>query len=105
MDIAKSERTDIVLGGCHFQLQDGGWIRRQAFWVAKQVLQLGMGDAFDDWLIDKIQLLRKGEVIALAIGRIEQILWPDGIFLPSILGDIIRLPKMWDYLCHKIKEY
>ncbi|GLJ29928.1 hypothetical protein SUGI_0591690 [Cryptomeria japonica] len=63
-----------------FQLQDGGWIRRQAFWVAKQVLQLGMGDAFDDWLIDKIQLLRKGEVIALAIGKIEQILWPDGIF-------------------------
>eukprot|EP00252_Welwitschia_mirabilis_P001998 TRINITY_DN11955_c0_g1_i1.p1 TRINITY_DN11955_c0_g1~~TRINITY_DN11955_c0_g1_i1.p1 ORF type:complete len:1176 (+),score=264.58 TRINITY_DN11955_c0_g1_i1:313-3840(+) len=64
-----------------FQLQDGGWIRRQVFWVAKQVLQLGMGDAFDDWLIEKIQLLRKGEVIASAIARVEQILWPDGIFL------------------------
>lgn len=64
-----------------FQLQDGGWIRRQAFWVAKQVLQLGMGDAFDDWLIEKVQLLRKGEVIASAISKIEQILWPDGIFL------------------------
>lgn len=64
-----------------FQLQDGGWIRRQAFWVAKQVLQLGMGDAFDDWLIEKVQLLRKGEVVASAISKIEQILWPDGIFL------------------------
>ncbi|KAG9455807.1 hypothetical protein H6P81_000315 [Aristolochia fimbriata] len=64
-----------------FQLQDGGWIRRQVFWVAKQVLQLGMGDAFDDWLIEKIQLLRKGSVIASIINRIEQILWPDGIFL------------------------
>ncbi|KAJ4749724.1 Sorting nexin-13 [Rhynchospora pubera] len=64
-----------------FQVQDGGWIRRQAFWVAKQILQLGMGDAFDDWLIDKIQLLRKGPVIASGIQRIEQILWPDGIFL------------------------
>ncbi|OUZ99956.1 Phox homologous domain [Macleaya cordata] len=65
-----------------FQLQDGGWVRRQAFWVAKQVLQLGMGDAFDDWLIEKIQLLRRGSVIASAINRIEQqILWPDGIFL------------------------
>ncbi|XP_068653093.1 uncharacterized protein [Aristolochia californica] len=64
-----------------FQLQDGGWIRRQVFWVAKQVLQLGMGDAFDDWLIGKIQLLRKGSVIASIINRIEQILWPDGIFL------------------------
>ncbi|XWS20299.1 hypothetical protein CRYUN_Cryun31cG0088500 [Craigia yunnanensis] len=64
-----------------FQLQDGGWIRRKAFWVAKQILQLGMGDAFDDWLIEKIQLLRKGSVVASGIKRIEQILWPDGIFL------------------------
>ncbi|XP_028064289.1 uncharacterized protein LOC114267448 [Camellia sinensis] len=64
-----------------FQVQDGGWIRRKAFWVAKQVLQLGMGDAFDDWLIEKIQLLRRGSVVAAGIKRIEQILWPDGIFL------------------------
>ncbi|KAE9584611.1 putative Phox domain, sorting nexin [Lupinus albus] len=64
-----------------FNLQDGGWIRRQAFWVAKQVLQLGMGDAFDDWLIEKIQLLRKGSVVASGVERVEQILWPDGIFL------------------------
>ncbi|KAJ7951771.1 Phox-associated domain,Sorting nexin [Quillaja saponaria] len=64
-----------------FQLQDGGWIRRKAFWVAKQVLQLGMGDAFDDWLIDKIQLFRRGSVIASGIRRVEQILWPDGIFI------------------------
>ncbi|CAL5096463.1 unnamed protein product [Urochloa decumbens] len=64
-----------------FQLQDGGWIRRQAFWVAKQLLQLGMGDTFDDWLVDKIQLLRKGRIIAFVVKRVEQILWPDGIFL------------------------
>ncbi|GMI93811.1 SORTING NEXIN 3 [Hibiscus trionum] len=64
-----------------FQLQDGGWIRRKAFWVAKQILQLGMGDAFDDWLIEKIQLLRKGSVVASGIKRVEQILWPDGIFI------------------------
>ncbi|XAR67716.1 hypothetical protein NMG60_11002592 [Bertholletia excelsa] len=64
-----------------FQLHDGGWIRRKVFWLAKQVLHLGMGDAFDDWLIDKIQLLRKGSVVASGIRRIEQILWPDGIFI------------------------
>ncbi|XP_054784664.1 uncharacterized protein LOC129291384 [Prosopis cineraria] len=64
-----------------FQVHDGGWIRRKAFWVAKQILQLGMGDAFDDWLIEKIQLLRKGSVVASGISRIEHILWPDGIFL------------------------
>ncbi|KAG8086531.1 hypothetical protein GUJ93_ZPchr0010g10236 [Zizania palustris] len=64
-----------------FQLQDGGWIRRQAFWVAKQLLQLGMGDTFDDWLVEKIHLLRKGRIIGFAVKRVEQILWPDGIFL------------------------
>ncbi|KAK6153637.1 hypothetical protein DH2020_013276 [Rehmannia glutinosa] len=68
--------VDVVL-----QLKDGGWIRRKAFWVAKQVLQLGMGDAFDDWLIEKIQLLRQGSVVASGIGKLEQILWPDGIFI------------------------
>ncbi|KAI4387382.1 hypothetical protein MLD38_005220 [Melastoma candidum] len=40
-----------------------------------------MGDAFDDWLIDKILLLRNGSVIASGIKRVEQILWPDGIFI------------------------
>ncbi|XP_074275979.1 uncharacterized protein LOC141599768 [Silene latifolia] len=64
-----------------FQLQEGAWIRRKAFWVAKQVLQLGMGDALDDWLVEKIQRLRKGSVVASGIKRLEQILWPDGIFI------------------------
>lgn len=64
-----------------FQLQEGAWIRRKAFWVAKQVLQLGMGDALDDWLVEKIQRLRRGSVVASGIKRVEQILWPDGIFI------------------------
>lgn len=68
--------VDVIL-----QLKDGGWIRRKAFWVAKQVLQLGMGDAFDDWLIEKIKRLRRGSVVASGIRRLEQILWPDGIFI------------------------
>ncbi|XP_010538028.1 PREDICTED: uncharacterized protein LOC104812523 [Tarenaya hassleriana] len=64
-----------------FQLKEGGWIRRKAFWVAKQILQLGMGDALDDWLLEKIRLLRCGTVVASGIQRVEQILWPDGIFI------------------------
>ncbi|GAB2293538.1 hypothetical protein Dimus_027745 [Dionaea muscipula] len=79
-----------------FQLQEGGWIRRKAFWVAKQLLQLGMGDALDDWLIEKIQVLRRGPTVASVIQRVEQILWPDGIFLtkhpkrrrPSLPGNL-----------------
>lgn len=49
--------------------------RRKAFWVAKQVLQLGMGDAFDDWLIEKIQILRRGSVVASGIRRVEQVIF------------------------------
>lgn len=64
-----------------FQLQEGGWIRRKAFWVAKQILQLGMGDALDDWVLEKIRLLRRGTVVASGVQRVEQILWPDGIFI------------------------
>lgn len=41
--------------------------------MAKQVLQLGMGDAFDDWLIEKIQILRRGSVVASGIRRVEQV--------------------------------
>lgn len=32
-----------------------------------------MGDTFDDWLVDKIQLLRKGRIIAFAVKRVEQV--------------------------------
>lgn len=39
-------------------------VRRQVFWMAKQVLQLGMGDALDDWLLGKIRWLRREEVVA-----------------------------------------
>lgn len=42
--------------------------------MAKQVLQLGMSDAFDDWLIAKIQLLRRGSTVASGIKRLEQVI-------------------------------
>lgn len=32
-----------------------------------------MGDAFDDWLIEKIQILRRGSVVASGIRRVEQV--------------------------------
>lgn len=33
-----------------------------------------MGDAFDDWLLEKILLLRKGSVIASGVTRVEQVI-------------------------------
>lgn len=37
------------------------------------MLQLGMGDALEDWLIKKIQRFRKGSSMASAISRLEQV--------------------------------
>lgn len=34
-----------------------------------------MGDAFDDWLIEKIKRLRRGSVVASGIRRLEQVIW------------------------------
>lgn len=54
--------------------------RRQVFWISKQILQLIMEDAIDDWLLRQIQLLRKEEVIAQGIRWVQDVLWPDGTF-------------------------
>ncbi|KAL3694595.1 hypothetical protein R1sor_008246 [Riccia sorocarpa] len=64
-----------------FELQGRGWIRRQVFWMAKQILTLGMGDAIDDFLLGKIQWLREEKVVAGGIRWLHRILWPDGVFL------------------------
>ena len=68
--------------------------RRKAFWVAKQLLQLGMGDAFDDWLIEKIQHLRRGSVVASGIRRLEQVI--------SYLNSILLVPWASLYSYKKI---
>ncbi|MCO5578211.1 hypothetical protein L7F22_032049 [Adiantum nelumboides] len=76
-----------------FQLQDRGWIRRQGFWIAKQILQLGMGDAVDDWLVTQIQQLRQEDVVAGAIKLLQEILWPGGVFVTKVeKGDNSGVP-------------
>lgn len=67
-----------------FQLQDRGWIRRQGFWIAKQILQLGMGDAVDDWVVAQIQQLRQEDVVAGFIKKLQEILWPGGVFITKV---------------------
>ncbi|KAG6651830.1 uncharacterized protein LOC122313242 isoform X1 [Carya illinoinensis] len=63
-----------------FQLKRRGWLRRQVFWISKQILQLIMEDAIDDWLLRQIHWLRSDEIIAQGIRWIQDILWPDGTF-------------------------
>ncbi|KAL8027717.1 hypothetical protein ABFX02_14G113700 [Erythranthe guttata] len=67
-----------------FQLKRRGWLRRQVFWISKQILQLLMEDAIDDWLLRQIQWLRREDVIALGIRWIQDILWPDGTFFMTL---------------------
>ncbi|KAK5774562.1 uncharacterized protein LOC108477097 [Gossypium arboreum] len=70
-----------------FQLKRRGWLRRQVFWISKQILQLVMEDAIDDWLLRQIYWLRKEETITLGIRWIQDLLWPGGKFFRAI-GDI-----------------
>ncbi|XP_071930858.1 uncharacterized protein [Coffea arabica] len=63
-----------------FQLKKRGWIRRQVFWMSKQILQLMMEDAIDDWLLREIHWLRREDVVAYGIRWIQDVLWPDGKF-------------------------
>ncbi|WJX10454.1 hypothetical protein P8452_01175 [Trifolium repens] len=63
-----------------FQLKKRGWLRRQVFWISKQILQLVMEDAIDDLLLSEIHWLRREETIAQGIRWVQDILWPGGTF-------------------------
>ncbi|KAK7345974.1 hypothetical protein VNO80_20487 [Phaseolus coccineus] len=63
-----------------FQLKKRGWIRRQVYWMSKQILQLVMEDAIDDWLLRQIHWLRREETVAQGIRWVQDVLWPDGTF-------------------------
>ncbi|XP_019420539.1 PREDICTED: uncharacterized protein LOC109330697 isoform X4 [Lupinus angustifolius] len=63
-----------------FQLKKRGWLRRQVFWISKQILQLVMEDAIDDCLLREIHWLRREDTVAQGIRWIQDILWPGGTF-------------------------
>ncbi|XP_022864206.1 uncharacterized protein LOC111384179 isoform X1 [Olea europaea var. sylvestris] len=63
-----------------FLLKRRGWLRRQVFWISKQILQLVMEDAIDDWLLRQIHCLRREDNIAQGIRWIQDVIWPNGTF-------------------------
>ncbi|KAJ0976610.1 hypothetical protein J5N97_012084 [Dioscorea zingiberensis] len=67
-----------------FLLNQHGWLRRQVFWISKQLLQLIMDDAIDDWILRQINSLRNEEVIAQTIHSIQDVLWPNGTFFKTL---------------------
>ncbi|KAJ8530122.1 hypothetical protein K7X08_036957 [Anisodus acutangulus] len=71
-----------------FQLNRRGWLRRQVFWISKEIMQLMMEDAIDDWLLRQIHWLRRDDVIALGIRWIQDVLWPNGVFFIKLRNPI-----------------
>ncbi|KAF8641918.1 hypothetical protein HU200_067628 [Digitaria exilis] len=69
-----------------FQLKRRGWIRRQVLWISKQILQLVMEDAIDEWIIRQINWLRRDEFVVQVIRWIQDTLWPNGIFFTKLYG-------------------
>ncbi|KAK9136209.1 hypothetical protein Syun_015539 [Stephania yunnanensis] len=67
-----------------FQLNRRGWLRRQVFWISKQILQLMMEDAIDDWLLRQIHWLRRDDIVAFGIRWVQDVLWPNGKFFLDI---------------------
>lgn len=47
--------------------------RRQVFWISKQILQVVMEDAIDDWLLSEIHWLRKEETVAQGIRWVQDV--------------------------------
>eukprot|EP00268_Persea_americana_P040261 TRINITY_DN3993_c0_g1_i1.p1 TRINITY_DN3993_c0_g1~~TRINITY_DN3993_c0_g1_i1.p1 ORF type:complete len:836 (+),score=169.80 TRINITY_DN3993_c0_g1_i1:982-3489(+) len=67
-----------------FQLNRRGWLRRQVFWISKQILQLMMEDAIDDWLLWQINWLQRDDIIAQGIHWVQDVLWPNGTFFLNL---------------------
>nr|GEZ65411.1 Phox-associated domain, sorting nexin [Tanacetum cinerariifolium] len=53
------------------QLNRRGCLRRQVFWISKQILQLMMEDAIDDWILRQIHWLRRDDIVASGIRWIQ----------------------------------
>ncbi|KAL1200869.1 hypothetical protein V5N11_034602 [Cardamine amara subsp. amara] len=69
-----------------FQLNRRGWLRRQVFWISKQILQLVMEDAVDDLLLREVCWLRNEDTVAQGIRWAQDILWPNGVFFTRVGG-------------------
>ncbi|KAL2347860.1 hypothetical protein Fmac_001860 [Flemingia macrophylla] len=81
-----------------FQLKKRGWLRRQVFWISKQILQLVMEDAIDDWLLSEINWLRREDTIALGIRWVQDILWPGGtLFLRVQTPEVLIGSGLFDH--------
>lgn len=66
-----------------FGLQSRGFVRRQVFGVARQVLSLVAGSAIDEYLLSQLRLLRQEHTLARLIHGLQNMLWPGGTWFQS----------------------
>lgn len=63
-----------------FDLRARGFLRRQAFGVARQMLSLVAGSAIDEYLLSQMRLLRQPHTLARIIHALQTKLWPGGVW-------------------------
>ncbi|KAA6429701.1 MAG: phox domain-containing [Trebouxia sp. A1-2] len=63
-----------------FDLRARGFLRRQAFGVARQMLSLVAGSAIDEYLLSQMRLLRQPHTMARIIHALQTKLWPGGVW-------------------------
>lgn len=51
--------------------------------MARQILEIGLGDAIDDFILTQIQWIRQPEVVAAAVDGVRGLLWPNGIWFAN----------------------
>ncbi|KAK3277059.1 hypothetical protein CYMTET_14908 [Cymbomonas tetramitiformis] len=61
-----------------FRLQSRGWLRRQVWEFAHQMLDLWVGDTIDHFLAAKLRIVRSEETVAKALTWLHKFLWPGG---------------------------
>ncbi|TXG64573.1 hypothetical protein EZV62_011567 [Acer yangbiense] len=74
-----------------------GLCRRQVFWISKQILQLVMEDAIDDWLLRQIYWLRREDVIAQGIRWVQDVR-TELIMMAMVLLNVFKFSNLNPYI-------
>lgn len=89
-----------------------GSCRRQVLWISKQILQLVMEDAIDDWILRQIHLLRRDDVVSKGILWVQDV-WIFGtcfLFFPFVMnarfiGTFLNLISYCGRMVHSLQGW
>ena len=67
-----------------FQFGSRGWLKRQVLGVARQVLQMVLGNTIDSFIAARLSELCTGETVAKGVRYLQNvILWPDSVWFDN----------------------